>query len=82
MSGPSSHVPLRVAVVVALAAFAGACRNDPSSTSAPARTTAAPRLQTVALPDLAAAEAGQQLKGCTERLADYTERVFTALHQR
>jgi DNA-binding transcriptional regulator PaaX len=29
----------------------------------------------------AAAEAGQQLKGCTERLADYTERVFTALHQ-
>ena len=28
-----------------------------------------------------AAEAGQQLKGCTERLADYTERVFTALHQ-
>ena len=58
MSGPSSHVPLRVAVVVALAAFAGACRNDPSSTSAPARTTAALRLQTVALPDLAAAEAG------------------------
>jgi DNA-binding transcriptional regulator PaaX len=30
---------------------------------------------------LSAAEAGQQLKGCTERLADYTERVFTALHQ-
>jgi sugar phosphate isomerase/epimerase len=28
-----------------------------------------------------AAEAGQQLKHCTERLADYTERVFTALHQ-
>jgi hypothetical protein len=28
-----------------------------------------------------AAEAGQQLKGCTERLADYTERVFAALHQ-
>src|SRR6478672_2235193 len=29
----------------------------------------------------AATEASQQLKGCTERLADYTERVFTALHQ-
>jgi sugar phosphate isomerase/epimerase len=28
-----------------------------------------------------ATEADQQLKGCTERLADYTERVFTALHQ-
>ena len=28
-----------------------------------------------------AAEAGQQLKHCTERLADYTERVFQALHQ-
>jgi sugar phosphate isomerase/epimerase len=28
-----------------------------------------------------AAEAGQHLKHCTERLADYTERVFTALHQ-
>jgi DNA-binding transcriptional regulator PaaX len=28
-----------------------------------------------------AAEADQQLKHCTERLADYTERVFTALHQ-
>ena len=28
-----------------------------------------------------AAEAGQQLKHCTERLADYTEQVFTALHQ-
>jgi DNA-binding transcriptional regulator PaaX len=28
-----------------------------------------------------AVEAGQQLKGCTERLADYTERVFAALHQ-
>lgn len=28
-----------------------------------------------------AAEAGQQLKHCTERLADYTERVFAALHQ-
>lgn len=28
-----------------------------------------------------AAEAGQQLKHCTERLADYTERVFRALHQ-
>jgi hypothetical protein len=28
-----------------------------------------------------AAEAGQRLKHCTERLADYTERVFTALHQ-
>jgi hypothetical protein len=26
-------------------------------------------------------EAGQQLKHCNERLADYTERVFTALHQ-
>jgi DNA-binding transcriptional regulator PaaX len=26
-------------------------------------------------------EAGQHLKHCTERLADYTERVFTALHQ-
>ncbi|PZS15551.1 MAG: chromate resistance protein ChrB [Pseudonocardiales bacterium] len=29
----------------------------------------------------AAAEADQQLKHCTERLEDYTERVFTALHQ-
>jgi sugar phosphate isomerase/epimerase len=29
----------------------------------------------------AAAEAGQQLKHCTERLGDYTDRVFTALHQ-
>jgi DNA-binding transcriptional regulator PaaX len=29
----------------------------------------------------AAAEAGQQLKHCAERLADYTERVFAALHQ-
>jgi DNA-binding transcriptional regulator PaaX len=29
----------------------------------------------------AAAEAGQQLKHCTERLADYTEKVFAALHQ-
>lgn len=29
----------------------------------------------------AAAEANQQLKHCTERLADYTELVFTALHQ-
>jgi DNA-binding transcriptional regulator PaaX len=28
-----------------------------------------------------AAEAGQQLKHCTERLADYTDRVFAALHQ-
>lgn len=28
-----------------------------------------------------AAEAGQQLKYCTERLADYTERVFRAVHQ-
>jgi len=28
-----------------------------------------------------AAEADQHLKHCTERLADYTERVFTALHQ-
>ena len=28
-----------------------------------------------------AAEAGQQLKHCTERLADYTDRVFQALHQ-
>jgi len=28
-----------------------------------------------------AAEAEQQLKHCAERLADYTERVFTALHQ-
>ena len=28
-----------------------------------------------------AAEAGQHLKYCTERLADYTERVFAALHQ-
>ena len=28
-----------------------------------------------------AAEASQQLKQCTERLADYTERVFTTLHQ-
>jgi len=29
----------------------------------------------------AAVEAEQRLKHCTERLADYTERVFTALHQ-
>ena len=28
-----------------------------------------------------AVEAGHQLKHCTERLADYTELVFTALHQ-
>ena len=28
-----------------------------------------------------AAEAEQQLKHCAERLADYTERVFAALHQ-
>jgi sugar phosphate isomerase/epimerase len=28
-----------------------------------------------------AAEAGQQLKHCTERLAEYTDLVFTALHQ-
>jgi hypothetical protein len=28
-----------------------------------------------------AAEAAHQLKHCTERLADYTELVFTALHQ-
>ena len=28
-----------------------------------------------------AAEAGQQLKRCAERLADYTERVFRAVHQ-
>jgi DNA-binding transcriptional regulator PaaX len=28
-----------------------------------------------------AAEASQQLKHCTERLAEYTERVFAALHQ-
>ncbi|MCV7136172.1 chromate resistance protein ChrB [Mycobacterium hodleri] len=28
-----------------------------------------------------AAEAGQQLKHCTERLTDYTERVFAALHE-
>jgi hypothetical protein len=28
-----------------------------------------------------AAEAGQRLKHCTERLAEYTQRVFTALHQ-
>ncbi len=28
-----------------------------------------------------AAEAGQQLKHCTERLTDYTERVFRAVHQ-
>lgn len=28
-----------------------------------------------------AAEAGQRLNNCTERLADYTERVFGALHQ-
>jgi hypothetical protein len=29
----------------------------------------------------AAAEADQQIKHCTERLVDYTERVFAALHQ-
>jgi hypothetical protein len=29
----------------------------------------------------AAGEAEQQLKHCVDRLADYTERVFTALHQ-
>jgi hypothetical protein len=29
----------------------------------------------------AAAQADQQLKHCAERLADYTERVFAALHQ-
>ena len=29
----------------------------------------------------AAADADQQLKSCAERLADYTERVFAALHQ-
>jgi len=29
----------------------------------------------------AAIEADQQLKHCAERLEDYTERVFTALHQ-
>jgi hypothetical protein len=28
-----------------------------------------------------AGEAGHQLKHCAERLADYTERVFAALHQ-
>lgn len=28
-----------------------------------------------------AAEADQQLKDCADRLADYTERVFAALHQ-
>ena len=28
-----------------------------------------------------AADAAQQLKHCTERLDDYTDRVFTALHQ-
>ena len=28
-----------------------------------------------------AGEADQQLKHCTERLADFTERVFAALHQ-
>ena len=28
-----------------------------------------------------AAEAGQHLKHCTERLAEFTERVFAALHQ-
>ncbi len=28
-----------------------------------------------------AAEAGQQLKHCAERLAEYTERVFRAVHQ-
>ena len=28
-----------------------------------------------------AAEAGQQLKHCAERLADYTDRVFRAIHQ-
>jgi hypothetical protein len=28
-----------------------------------------------------AAEGGQQLKHCTERLADYTERVFRAIHE-
>jgi DNA-binding transcriptional regulator PaaX len=28
-----------------------------------------------------AAESDQQLKHCTERLADYTERVFAAMHQ-
>ena len=28
-----------------------------------------------------AAEAGQQLKHCQERLADFTDRVFQALHQ-
>jgi hypothetical protein len=28
-----------------------------------------------------AAEAGQQLKHCAERLADYTDRVFRAVHQ-
>ncbi|MCV7423907.1 chromate resistance protein ChrB [Mycobacterium yunnanensis] len=28
-----------------------------------------------------AADAGQQLKHCGDRLADYTERVFAALHQ-
>lgn len=29
----------------------------------------------------AAAHAEQQLKHCADRLADYTERVFAALHQ-
>jgi hypothetical protein len=28
-----------------------------------------------------ASEAGQQLKNCQERLAEFTERVFQALHQ-
>jgi hypothetical protein len=28
-----------------------------------------------------AAEGGQQLKHCTERLAEYTDRVFQAVHQ-
>jgi hypothetical protein len=30
---------------------------------------------------LGAGEAEQQLKHCTDRLTDYTERVFAALHQ-
>jgi tetratricopeptide (TPR) repeat protein len=58
MLSQSVRAPLRVTVCLAITALAGACSNAPSPTGAPARGTAAPSLQAVALPDLAAADEG------------------------
>ena len=72
MSRLTSHASLGVVVYVAIAALAGACSNAPSSTGAPARGTATPSLQAVALPDLTAADEG---------VREQAKEMYTALLQ-